>query len=174
MLLLNSVIEKGFDGGNLINGLASHVRNVLMAKDEPTVKLLEVSERQKTQYKEQAKKCPVKFLYQALKIMNQCDLAYRQSSNKRLLVELTLIQVAQLTQPEDADGAGRSPKQLKILFRLLTQKPRNKAVQQVAAPGENIQEQRLMLLPQMLHTRKGRLTTPMLHRKMAQLQPIQA
>ena len=49
MLLLNSVIEKGFDGGNLINGLASHVRNVLMAKDEPTVKLLEVSERQKTQ-----------------------------------------------------------------------------------------------------------------------------
>lgn len=139
MLLLNSVIEKGFDGGNLINGLASHVRNVLMAKDEPTVKLLEVSERQKTQYKEQAKKCPVKFLYQALKIMNQCDLAYRQSSNKRLLVELTLIQVAQLTQPEDADGAGRSPKQLKILFRLLTQKPRNKAVQQVAAPGENVQ-----------------------------------
>ena len=105
MLLLNSVIEKGFDGGNLINGLASHVRNVLMAKDEPTVKLLEVSERQKTQYKEQAKKCPAKFLYQALKIMNQCDLAYRQSSNKRLLVELTLIQVAQLTQPEEIGRA---------------------------------------------------------------------
>lgn len=137
MLLLNSIIEKGFDGGNLINGLASHVRNVLMAKDASTLTLLEVSKQQRDKYAEQAQRCPTRFLYTALKIMNQCDLNYRQSSNKRLLVELTLIQVAQITQPEDtADGAGRSPKRLKSLFIHLTT-ARNTAAQQVATPGKN-------------------------------------
>ena len=136
MVLLNSIIEKGFDGGNLINGLASHVRNVLMAKDEQTLKLLEVSEQQRAKYSAQAKACPTQFLYKALKLMNQCDLSYRQSSNKRLLVELTLIQVAQITQPEDADSAGRSPKQLKTLFKLLDF-TRTKAAQQVVAPGND-------------------------------------
>ena len=138
MLLLNSIIEKGFDGGNLINGLASHVRNVLMAKDASTLTLLEVSKQQRDKYAEQAQRCPTRFLYTALKIMNQCDLNYRQSSNKRLLVELTLIQVAQITQPEDtADGAGRSPKRLKTLFIHLTT-ARNTAAQQVATPGKNL------------------------------------
>ena len=134
MVLLNSIIEKGFDGGNLINGLASHVRNVLMAKDESTLKLLDASQQQVQKYADQAQRCPTKFLYQTLKLTNQCDLSYRQSSNKRLLVELTLIQVAQITQPEDADSAGRSPKQLKTLFKLLDF-TRTKAAQQVAAPG---------------------------------------
>ena len=134
MVLLNSIIEKGFDGGNLINGLASHVRNVLMAKDESTLKLLDASQQQVQKYADQAQRCPTKFLYQTLKLTNQCDLSYRQSSNKRLLVELTLIQVAQLTQPEDAaDGAGRSPKRLKSLFKHLTMN-RNAAARQVAAP----------------------------------------
>lgn len=138
MLLLNSIIEKGFDGGNLINGLASHVRNVLMAKDASTLTLLEVSKQQRDKYAEQAQRCPTRFLYTALKIMNQCDLNYRQSSNKRLLVELTLIQVAQITQQEDtADGAGRSPKRLKSLFIHLTT-ARNTAAQQVATPGKNL------------------------------------
>ena len=138
MLLLNSIIEKGFDGGNLINGLASHVRNVLMAKDASTLTLLEVSKQQRDKYAEQAQRCPTRFLYTALKIMNQCDLNYRQSSNKRLLVELTLIQVAQITQPEDtADGAGRSPKRLKSLFIHLTT-ARNTAAQQVATPDKNL------------------------------------
>ena len=119
MVLLNSIIEKGFDGGNLINGLASHVRNVLMAKDESTLKLLDASQQQVQKYADQG------------------DLSYRQSSNKRLLVELTLIQVAQLTQPEDAsDGAGRSPKRLKSLFKHLTM-TRNTAARQGVAPGND-------------------------------------
>ena len=138
MVLLNSIIEKGFDGGNLINGLASHVRNVLMAKDAATLPLLEVSQQQREKYAEQARRCPTRFLYTALKLMNQCDLNYRQSSNKRLLVELTLIQVAQITQPEDAsDGAGRSPKRLKSLFKYIITS-RNTAAQQVAAPGNTL------------------------------------
>lgn len=121
MLLLNALIAKGFDAGNMVNGLASHVRNVLMAKDPETLPLLEVSNSQRQRFQEQAAKCPTKFLYKALRIMNQCDVNYRQSSNKRLLVELTLIQVAQITQADDEDGvAGRSPKRLKSLFKQLT------------------------------------------------------
>ncbi|MBQ5981722.1 MAG: DNA polymerase III subunit gamma/tau [Prevotella sp.] len=132
MVLLNNIISKGFDGGNLILGLASHVRNVLMARDEQTVSLLEVSQQQKQKYQEQAQKCPVPFLYKALKIMNQCDINYRQSNNKRLLVELTLIQVAQITQPDDDASAGRRPNRLKSLFKKLTSNTLSKPAVQVA------------------------------------------
>ena len=132
MVLLNNVINKGFDGGHLINGLASHVRNVLMAKDAQTLPLLEVSEQQRKRYQEQAQKCPTLFLYNALKIMNRCDVEYRQSSNKRLLVELTLIQIAQITQKDDdVPASGRSPKQLKSLFKNLIVKAQQKPTQQV-------------------------------------------
>lgn len=118
MVLLNDIINKGFDGSNLISGLAVHVRNVLMAKDQQTLPLLEVSERNAARYREQAARCPVKFLYAALRLMSQCDINYRQSGNKRLLVELTLIEIAQLTQPDDEPAAsGLSPKRLKSLFQ---------------------------------------------------------
>ncbi len=137
MLLLDGIIARGFDGGNLIGGLASHVRNVMMARDEQTLPLLEVSAGQRQRYQEQARKCPVTFLYKALKIMNECDVVYRQSSNKRLLVELTLIRVAQVTQADDeAAGAGRSPKRLKSLFKnLMIAQPKTAA--QVAGVGRN-------------------------------------
>ena len=135
MLLLNNVINKGFDGGLLIQGLAKHVRNVLMAKDPQTLPLLEVSDQQRQRYQEQAKRCETRFLYQALKKMNQCDINYRQSSNKRLLVELTLIEVAQITQPaEEGDSAGRRPRRLKSLFmHLMRQAQPKTAAPQVAA-----------------------------------------
>lgn len=132
MVLLNTVINKGFDGGHLVNGLASHVRNVLMAKDAQTLPLLEVSEQLRNRYQQQAQKCPVNFLYIALQIMNRCDVEYRQSSNKRLLVELTLIQVAQITQKEeDIPASGRSPKRLKSLFKNLILKAQQKPTPQV-------------------------------------------
>lgn len=132
MLLLNSIIAKGFAGGHFINGLASHIRNVLMAKDVQTLPLLEVSQQQRQKYEEQAKKCPTTFLYQALKLLNQCDINYRQSSNKRLLVEITLIQIAQITQPDDTPaGVGRSPKRLKSLFKKLAPMKGGETTQQV-------------------------------------------
>ena len=133
MLLLNGVLEKGFDGGHFISGLASHVRNVLMAADASTLKLIETSDAQRQRYAEQAKKCPVKFLYSALKILNECDVKYRQSTNKRLLVELTLIEVAQILQPDD-DGVGRGPKKkLKSLFKkIMTNSVQSEAAPQVA------------------------------------------
>jgi DNA polymerase-3 subunit gamma/tau len=135
MVLLNSIINKGFDGGLLIQGLAKHVRNVLMAKDAQTLPLLEVSDQQRERYQQQAAKCETRMLYEALRLMNQCDINYRQSNNKRLLVELTLIEIAQITQPDEGPASGRKPRRLKSLFKQLIQqsKPVNAAPQVAAA-----------------------------------------
>lgn len=141
MLLLNNIITRGFDGGNIITGLASHVRNVMMARDKQTLPLLEVSELQRQKYHQQAQKCSDKFLFRALKILNDCDISYRQSNNKRLLVELTLIRVAQITQPEDDDsaGAGLSPNHLKSLFKnILVSQP--KTAMQVAGVEKTLKK----------------------------------
>ena len=137
MLVLDGILNKGFDGGNMIQGLAQHVRNVMMAKDPQTLPLLETSEEQKAKYQTQAQKAPTPFLYKALKIMNNCDVQYRQSSNKRLLVELTLIQVEQITQPEDQDvpSAGRTPHRLKSLFQKIV--AQLKPVAQGAGAGQD-------------------------------------
>ena len=134
MVLLNSIINKGFDAGLLIQGLAKHARNVLMAKDAQTLPLLEVSDQQRERYQQQAKRCETHMLYEALRLMNQCDIQYRQSSNKRLLVELTLIEIAQITQPDEGPASGRKPRRLKSLFKHLVQQPQPKnAAPQVAA-----------------------------------------
>ena len=150
MVLLNSIINKGFDGGLLIQGLAKHVRNVLMARDPQTLPLLEVSDQMRERYQEQAKKCQIPFLYDALKLMNQCDINYRQSSNKRLLVELTLIEIAQITQPaEDGVSAGRKPRRLKSLFRTLIQQsqPKKTTAPQVAAAAPAVSNKKVATSP---------------------------
>ena len=140
MVTLNNIINKGFDGGRIINGLAAHMRNVLMAKNPETLPLLETSDSQRQRFQQQAQNCPTSFLYKALEIANRCDVNYRNSSNKRLLVELTLIEIAQITQPDDtAVGAGRSPKRLKNLFKKIASQV--KPVPQVAGankPGSTI------------------------------------
>lgn len=96
LLLFNEILNKGFEGNHFVTGLASHFRDLLVSKDEVTLPLLEVGATIRDSYKEQAKVCPTSFLYEALKLCNHCDLKYRESKNKRLLVELTLIQLAQV------------------------------------------------------------------------------
>ena len=121
MLLFNEVLCKGFDGGHFIAGLANHLRQLLVAKETSTLPLLEVSERTRQRYQQQATKCDNKFIYRALKLCNDCDQAYRQSHNKRLQVEICLIQCAQLTITEDIPGSGLCPsKILKPIFNLGT------------------------------------------------------
>lgn len=121
MILLNKMLSEGMDGGNIVSGLAEHIRNVMMAKDPQTLPLLEASKRYTEQYMTQAQKCPTSFLYKALQHLTRCDLNYRQSNNKRLLVEITLIEVAQITQPADtSDGAPRMGRRLKSLFKKLS------------------------------------------------------
>ena len=115
MMLLNEVINRGFDAGIFIGGLASHLRDVLVARDAATLELLEVSEQTRERYKEQAQRCQPKFLYRAIKLCNECDQAYRNSRNKRLQVEICLIECA---QEDDILGRGRRPKTLKPLFKV--------------------------------------------------------
>ena len=117
LLLLNDVLNKGFDGSHFITGLSSHFRDLLVSKDPGTLPLLEVGASIRQRYQTQAQKCPLPFLYRAMKLCNDCDLNYRASKNKRLLVELTLIQVAQITAEGDDVANGRSPKQaIKPIF----------------------------------------------------------
>lgn len=134
MLLLNSIISNGFDPGQCIGGLARHIRNVLMAKDPSTLPLLETSEGTRQKYQQQALQASTPFLYQALRLLNQCDINYRNSGNKRLLVELTLIEVAQITQDDSTPSAGRKPRRLKSLFHnIIVQSRPMTAAKQVAA-----------------------------------------
>ena len=170
MVLLNDVINKGFDGGQLINGLARHVRNVLMAKDPQTLPLLETSEQQREKYKAQAQKADTRFLYQALRLMNDCDVNYRQSSNKRLLVELTLIEIAQLTQPDEGIGSGRRPRRLKCLFQnIVRQQRQEKAAEQVVAAvavadktPETVREKKVAQAKPEEHTNYNPVSRPVL------------
>lgn len=114
LVLFNNILTKGFDGSHLISGLMLHLRNLLVSRDACTTPLLEVSDEMKERYLKQASRCSSKFLVRALKICNDCDLNYRASKNKRLLVELTLIQAAQAD--DDDDSSGRRPKRLKPIF----------------------------------------------------------
>ena len=93
----NAILAKGFEGHHFINGLASHFRDILVAKDNSTINLLEVGDNAKKKYLEQSSKASISFLMQAIEKANQCDLNYRTSKNQRLLVELTLMQIASIT-----------------------------------------------------------------------------
>jgi DNA polymerase-3 subunit gamma/tau len=97
LIAFNDILSKGFEGHHFINGLASHFRDLLVAKDPATVQLLEVGDRTRKQYLEQAKKSDLRFLMQAIDLANECDLNYRTSKNQRLLVELNLMKIASIT-----------------------------------------------------------------------------
>ena len=108
MLTLNEILSKGFEAHHFMSGLAAHFRDLLVSRDAQTLPLLEVAETVRQRYAEQAQRCAPTFLYRALKLCNDCDINYRASNNKRLLVELTLIQVAQLLE-DDGAGSGLGP-----------------------------------------------------------------
>ena len=93
----NSILAKGFEGHHFINGLASHFRDILVAKDTATIDLLEVGDTAKKKYLDQSSKASITFLIQSIEKANQCDLNYKISKNQRLHVELTLMQIASIT-----------------------------------------------------------------------------
>ena len=134
MLTLNEILSKGFEGQYFITGLASHFRNLLVAQDAQTLNLIEASEEVRNRYREQAQKCRPKFLFRAMKLANTCDLNYKQSPNKRLLVELTLIEMAQLSS-DDGEASGLCPtKILKPIFQALKTSLKDKEVSRQNAP----------------------------------------
>jgi DNA polymerase-3 subunit gamma/tau len=96
LLLFDEILSRGFDGAHFISGLSEHFRNLLVGKDQVTLKLLEVSEGIKSKYLQQSQASSVSFLMSALNIANQCDLSYKLSKNQRLQVELALLKMCNL------------------------------------------------------------------------------
>ena len=142
LLLLNDVLNKGFDGSHFITGLSSHFRDLLVSIDPATLPLLEVGASIRQRYQAQAQKCPLPFLYRAMKLCNDCDLNYRTSKNKRLLVELTLIQVAQITAEGDDAASGHSPKQaIKPIFTQPAPAQQSQAAPVAPRPQASIKSQ---------------------------------
>ena len=115
LLTFNEVLEKGFDGHNFISGLNSHLRDLLVSKDESTIRLLEATPAVKKRYVQQTVNCPVDFLFKALEIGNTCDLNYKASKNPRLHIELSLIRLCRLTNEsiESFEKKKPDPEQLK-------------------------------------------------------------
>ena len=108
LVLFNEILSSGFDGHHFVAGLASHFRDLLVCKDQRTIQLLEVGEQTKAKYFEQSQKTSQQFLLQAIELANECDLKYKSSRNQRLLVELTLMQIASVTF--DGEKKNSSPK----------------------------------------------------------------
>ena len=106
LLQFNNTLSKGFDGHHFIAGLASHFRDLLVSKTPETIELLEVGDQTKAKYLEQSKKASLEFLMQGINLANDCDLKYKTSKNQRLLVELTLMQLASITH----DGEKKNSK----------------------------------------------------------------
>jgi DNA polymerase III subunit gamma/tau len=111
LLTFNEILEKGFDGHNFIAGLNSHIRDLLVCKDEATIRLLEATPVVKQQYHKQTTKCPVDFLFKALEIGTTCDLTYKTSKNPRLHVELSLIKLCRITNEAVVDSEKKKSEQ---------------------------------------------------------------
>ena len=147
LLLFNEILNKGFEGNIVISGLASHFRDLLVASDPATHPLLECGEELRKRYIEQATKCPPKFLFRAIKLCNDCDANYRSSRNKRLLVELTIIQLSQITSDGGEDASGQRPARLKPIFNAPAQQAQAQTpvqaqaqAQPAAAPAQEVRQ----------------------------------
>ena len=153
LLAFNTVLAKGFEGHHFINGLASHFRDLLVAKDKATLELLEVGDNAKKKYLIQATRASIPFLMQAINKANDCDLNYRASKNQRLLVELTIMQIASIT----FDGEKKKPANYIIpatFFQALSP-----AVKEIAKP---IQKKAVVAQPQKVEEPKPKFKTPVL------------
>ena len=155
------------NGSHFITGLSSHFRDLLVGKDPVTLPLLEVGASIRQRYQEQAQKCPLPFLYRAMKLCNECDLNYRISKNKRLLVELTLIQVAQLTTEGDDVSGGRGPK--KTIKPVFTQPAA--AQQPQVASATQVQQAPVHSSPSSVTTQAANGTTAQHPQASAAVQP---
>lgn len=120
MTTFNDILNRGFEASHFVGGLNSHLRNLMMSRDAQTLPLIEASDAVRKKYSEQAQRCKPQFLYAAIRKCTDCDINYKMSQNRRLLVEITLIEIAQLAA-DDVPSSGRSPKSriLKPIFERL-------------------------------------------------------
>ena len=109
LLLFNEVLNHGFDAAHFVTGFAQHLRDVLVSKDPQTLPLLETSDAIRQRYAQQAQNCHPVWLFQALDILNTCDINYRTARNKRLTVELTLVKLCQLGLAQNIPATQSTP-----------------------------------------------------------------
>lgn len=129
LLLFNEILRKGFEANTFVEGIAAHMRDLLVNGDPLTAPLFEGGDELRKRYVEQAAKCTPKQIFRAIKLCSNCELNYKASRNKRLLVELTLIELSQIASGEDDEDGGRRPKILKPIFNRTEQK------QEIAQPA---------------------------------------
>ena len=166
LLLLNDVVENGFDIQHFIQGFAAHLRNLLLGKDQRIIDLMEVSQQLKMRYAEQAQKCSQYFLLKSLDLANQCDLNFRNSSNKRLHVEICLMKMCyvEVQQPTVQQTMVQRPTvqqptiQQPTVQRQTVQQPiaQQPTVQQPAVQQPIVQQQTAQQQPMKI----GRMTRP--------------
>lgn len=166
LLLFNNVLSHGFEGNIFIEGAASHFRELLVASDAATMPLFEGSEELGRRYAEQAGKCKPRMLISALKLCNDCSMNYRTSRNKRLLVELTIIQLTQLISDEADESSGRKPKQLKPIFNTQNQ-------QQIAQQPQQAQQPKRAAVQPQQGTQQAVLTRQVAQQQAVQQQTVQ-
>ncbi len=133
-LIFDEILSKGFDGNHFVTGLSAHLRDVLVSRDPQTVQLLEVGATIGEKYKAQAAACSLEFLYKALTIANQCDLDYRTSNNKRLLVEIMLMRLCGLSDKKKTLIESEEPVVLQKAFVENTTKSPEVAIPPVSTP----------------------------------------
>lgn len=138
LMLFNEVLKKGFDGHLFINGLASHLRNLLVCQDEKTLPLLEVGKNVQAKYREQALNCEISFLKQALEICRKCDIEYRNSKNQRLLVELSLMQIASIGEAvvEKKKPRIKSPEELETPSKAIKKEENSSKREDTTTPDQ--------------------------------------
>ncbi len=109
LMTFNEILEKGFDGHNFVSGLNSHIRDLLVSKDEATIRLLEATPAVKQRYLQQTGNCSVDFLYSALETESSCDISYKSSKNPRLHIELALIRLCRIMEESGEAGEKKKP-----------------------------------------------------------------
>ncbi len=146
MLTFDDILRRGFDGHHFITGLGEHLRNLLVGKDPQTVVLLEVGESLRKRYVDQAQICPVGFLVKALNFISRTDINYRNARNQRLLVEMTLLQLSQMTASPEAEKKNDlteptvSPVKVQPAVKTV---PDEVPIRQATAPTINLEQLRL-------------------------------
>ena len=162
LLLFNDVLNKGFEGNVFIDGAASHFRDLLVNSDDATATLFEGSAELRNRYIEQAKRCKPKMLFNAIRLCNNCSMNYRTSRNKRLLIELTLIELVQAGDGDSDDGSGRRPKTLKPIFHNIQEnnKPAQPANERTIADNHKVVAQEQVATKEPAEVRKSTPTAP--------------
>ena len=160
LLILNEILGKGFDGNNVITGIASHFRDLLLCKDPRTAELFEVGASIRDRYIETAKKCSNEFLYKAIDIVNESDLNYRLSRNKRLLSDLTVIRLCQLSSPQTGM---EDQKKKQVIDPIFTKQGANQSIAATNTSNTQLQQVREPATPiyePVQNTSGSRITLP--------------